>query len=237
MTQWKNLQQLIEGSMYTLIVGREGNQPFPILEEGVSRQHLQVTVPDRMDGVWSVKDLGSSNGTFVQQKDGTFVRMTGIRQLSWNTVIRMGPDNMYGRTFWLCQLTQTDPNDFSLQFTELNRQLNAFSAEKQRRIEKQEDERKKAVYTRVIISLSILALAFILPEIIPGMNDKAAMTFRIVGMGISGPILLLLGIRKKKDDMSKDYKTVFRCPNGKCGRPLSEYDIRRGQCPACKAHM
>lgn len=223
--------------MFTLIVGREGNQPFLITEEGVSRQHLQVMVPDKMEGTWIVKDLGSANGTFVQQQDGTFVRMYGTQQLSWNTVLRMGPDNMYGRTFWLCQLTQTDPNDFSLQFAELNRQLNAFSAEKRQRIEKQDREKKQALITRAIVSITILALALILPEIIPGMSDKSAMTFRIVGMGISGSILPLFFLTKKKDETSKDYKAVFRCPNGKCGRPLTEFDIRRGQCPACKAHM
>ena len=220
-----------------MIVGREGNQPFPIQEEGVSRQHLQVTLPDRTDGIYTVKDLDSSNGTFVQQEDGTFERMTGIRQLSWNTVIRMGPDNMYGRTFWLCQLMQTDPNDFSLQFTELQRQLDAFCTEKKKRKEKQEKEKKQSLITRAVITISILLLAFILPGIIPGMSSQAAMNFRIVGMGICAPLFLLLSVIKKKDDVSKDYKAVFRCPNGKCSRPLTEYDIRRGQCPACKAHI
>ncbi len=222
--------------MYTMIVGREGNQPFPILEEGVSRQHLQVVVPDRMEDIWTVMDLGSSNGTFVQQKDGTFERMQGTQKLSWNAVIRMGPDNMYGRTFWLCQLTQTDPNDFSLQFTELNRQLNALSTEKQRRIEKQEEERKKAIYTRAIISVSILVFSLVLPGLL-GIEQQTAMTIRILGMGIAGSILPIFFLGKKSNNALKDYKAVFRCPNGKCGRPLTEFDIRRGQCPVCKAHI
>ena len=58
--------------MYTLVVGREGNQPFTITEEGVSRQHLQITVPDQVNGTWIVQDLGSSNGTFIQNEDVSF---------------------------------------------------------------------------------------------------------------------------------------------------------------------
>jgi len=216
--------------MYTLIVGREGNQPFPITEEGVSRQHLQVTVPDRMDGAWMVQDLGSSNGTFVQLEDGTFTQMTGTQQLSWDTVVRMGPDNMYGRTFWLCQLVQTDPNDYSMQFAELNRMLDEFSSEKQRLTEEQEKQKNKsAIWKAVITGCVSLGICFLLP------SELGMMRFAL--MPIVGVIIPFFFMGKKNNQPSKDYKALLRCPNGKCGRPLTEHDIRRGQCPVCKAHM
>lgn len=223
--------------MYTIIVGREGNQPFPITEEGVSRQHLQVAVPDRMDGEWVVQDLNSANGTFIQQKDGTFERVSGSLRLTWDTVIRMGPANMYGRTFWLCQLTQTDPNDYARQFTELNRRLDAFVAEKKQQTEELERQKKQAAITRAIITISVVLIISLILPVVFEMEQQTAMTLRIVAMSITGAIIPIFFLSKKSDSSSKDYKAVFRCPNGKCGRPLSEYDIRRGQCPACKAHM
>lgn len=216
--------------MYTLIVGREGNQPFPILEEGVGRQHLQVVVPDQLNDVWEVTDLESTNGTFVQQQDGSYERMYGSQKLAWNTVLRMGPDNMYGRTFWLCQLTQTDPNDYSLQFSELNRRLNILSAEKKKQVEEQERQKKKSAILKAIIIASVSTLAFI---VLP--PEWGYM--RLAVLPLAGAIVPFMFQNGNSSQLIKDYKAVFRCPNGKCGRPLSEYDIRRGQCPVCKAHI
>ena len=216
--------------MYTIIVGREGNQPFPILEEGVSRQHLQVVVPNKMDDEWIVQDLNSANGTFVQQKDGTFERVSGTLRLTWDTVIRMGPANMYGRTFWLCQLTQTDANDFSLQFGKLNRQLDSFIAGKKQQVEDSEKQKKRAMIIRGFFIAFVSITAFVLlPESMGYM--------RLGALPIAGVIAALLFNESKNVNPSQDYKAIFRCPNGKCGRPLTEYDIRRAQCPACKAHM
>lgn len=217
--------------MYTLIVGREGNQPFQITEEGVSRQHLQITIPDRMDGTWIVQDLGSSNGTFVQQEDGSFEQMTGMMQCTWDTVIRMGPDNLYGRTFWLCQLMQTDPNDFSMQFAKLNRLLDEFAQEKEELTRAKENEKNRSAIIKALILAGIsVGLYFILPA-----SLGAA---RLAVLPLAGVIVPFL-FRKSESSaqLSKDYKAIFHCPNGKCGRPLTEHDIRRGQCPACKAHI
>lgn len=224
--------------MYTLIVGREGNQPFLITEEGVSRQHLQVTVPDRMEEPWFVKDLGSSNGTYVQQADGTFERVHGTLQLSWDTVVRMGPANMYGRTFWLCQLTQTDVNDYELQFRELNRRLDAFMVEKQQKSEKLEKQKKQSAIIKAFISIAVvLIFVLLLPVLMPDSAQQTITTLRVVVTTITTALVPVFFLNKKNDNPPTDFKSVFRCPNGKCGRPLTEYDIRRGQCPACKAHM
>src|SRR3990172_5811105 len=46
----------------TLVVGRAVNSDVPIYDPTISRQHAQVTV---QNGGVLVKDLGSSNGTFL----------------------------------------------------------------------------------------------------------------------------------------------------------------------------
>ena len=65
--QWEDPQtrekrefQLAEGA--TAIIGRSSNNDIQIAEQHVSRQHAVINY---RDGVFMVNDLGSSNGTFV----------------------------------------------------------------------------------------------------------------------------------------------------------------------------
>ena len=53
--------------MKQFILGTEGNQPFKITQMGVSHQHARITIGD--DGVWTLEDLNSTNGTFVRCED------------------------------------------------------------------------------------------------------------------------------------------------------------------------
>lgn len=65
-----------------IIVGRYGDQSFPITDKSVSGKHLKLTTMS--DGNVQVEDLGSTNGTFI---DG--VRIIK-KVVSRNTVVRMG---------------------------------------------------------------------------------------------------------------------------------------------------
>lgn len=211
-----------------LIVGREGNQPFDITNAGVGRQHLLITVPSSMDSDWLVKDNNSTNGTFVQQEDGSFRPLRGEERLRWDSVVRMGPANMMGYTFWLCQLWQTDPNDYSLQFRRLNQILKEWEEEKQRVEDEIKAQRKKSVYLRIGLTLTVVLIAaFAIPD----------PTTKMIGMVLAGALAQLIDLKKEKPKLTKDYKALLRCPNGKCGKPLAEHDIRNGMCPYCKAHI
>ena len=46
-----------------IIVGRRGEQSFPIMDKAVSGKHLKLTTMP--DGNVQVEDLGSTNGTFI----------------------------------------------------------------------------------------------------------------------------------------------------------------------------
>lgn len=65
-----------------IIVGRKGEQSFPIMDKAVSGKHLKLTTMP--DGKVQVEDLGSTNGTFI---DGVRVIKTIV---SRNTVVQMG---------------------------------------------------------------------------------------------------------------------------------------------------
>lgn len=214
--------------MMQLIVGREGNQPFTITNGGVGRQHLLVTVPNSVDGDWVVKDLDSANGTFVQQEDGSFRQITGEEHLHWDSVVRMGPANMMGHTFWLCQLLQNDPKEFPYQFRKLSHMLDECAEDKKRVEEEVKNQQKKSIYLRVGLTIGVVAIvAIVIPDPV----------VKMVGMAVAGALAQLIGLKKEKPKMAKDYKAFMRCPNGACSKPLSEYDIRNGMCPYCKAHI
>ena len=65
-----------------IIVGRRGEQSFPIMDKAVSGKHIKLTTMP--DGNVQVEDLGSTNGTFI---DG--VRIIK-KVVSRNTVVQMG---------------------------------------------------------------------------------------------------------------------------------------------------
>ena len=54
----------------------------------VSRRHAEVSLQSA--GQWSIKDLGSSNGTFVKSADGQFERITDEHVLQSGDVIAFG---------------------------------------------------------------------------------------------------------------------------------------------------
>ncbi len=59
----------IAGKKFTLIngtgLGRQGDNDIVVNDPGISRHHLCFKVDDK--GMWWVQDLGSSNGTFVNE--------------------------------------------------------------------------------------------------------------------------------------------------------------------------
>ena len=59
-----------------IIIGKEGNQPFVITSAGVSRKHAQITIDHE---TWFIEDLNSTNGTFVQNEDGDYIRIINMQ--------------------------------------------------------------------------------------------------------------------------------------------------------------
>lgn len=65
-----------------IIVGRRGDQSFPITDKAVSGKHLKLTTMP--DGNVQVEDLGSTNGTFI---DGVRIIKKVVTR---NTIVQMG---------------------------------------------------------------------------------------------------------------------------------------------------
>lgn len=79
-----------------VVIGRAENLPMQVVDEKVSRKHIQIKPGD--DGLFRLTDMGSSNGTSV-----------GGRKISDETILRDGDEIEIGSTKLI--FTTDDPND------------------------------------------------------------------------------------------------------------------------------
>ena len=112
--------------MKQIILGTEGNQPFKIIQQGVSRQHARITIGG--DGVWTLEDLNSTNGTFIRNEIGE-MRRVGTLEITPMTFICLGPSNANGCSFYATHLV--NPDDFITEFQYLNQLEDKFDAQEE----------------------------------------------------------------------------------------------------------
>jgi len=79
------------------VIGRAENLPMQIVDEKVSRKHVQIRF-EESDKTYRVNDMGSSNGTLVAGK-----------KITEETIVRDGEEIEIGSTKML--FTMTDPVD------------------------------------------------------------------------------------------------------------------------------
>ena len=126
--------------MKTIILGREGTQPFKIKNEDVSRQHAQITIDDH--GEWVLEDLNSSNGTFIRNEKGDLVRV-GRVNITPMTFICLGPDNSKGCFFYAKQVENY--GDFREEYEYLTELEDEYD-EKIEKLEEKEHTQKMIVF-------------------------------------------------------------------------------------------
>lgn len=72
-----------------ILIGKQGNQPFALTENSISRKHAILHV-DEVTGKMTLADNGSLNGTYLQLNDGSFKRISGATQVGPETIVRLG---------------------------------------------------------------------------------------------------------------------------------------------------
>lgn len=208
--------------MQTFIIGTEGNQPFKIVSQMVSREHAKVTIED--NGQWTIEDLNSANGTFVRDETGRLVRISLMR-ITPETFICLGPDTALGCKFYACHLIAED-DDYSREFALLEKYSKEYS-EKIARVERTSELVTKSIGS---ISLVLLAGSFLIAD--QGTNVQLLR----VGTALSTCSSLLYSPRKTIKKLSAHYTELFKCPNPNCNNKLSQKEIDDCQCVKCKAH-
>ena len=208
----------------TFIIGRSGNQPFKITAESVSNEHTSVTIDN--NGVWTLEDLDSPNGTYIRNASGEFNQVYK-KIISEDTVIRLGRGGHHGCIFTGHQLIST-PGDYSYEFRNLKKALARQQADEAMMQAKSE----RNGWISKCSGMAAIAICALLGSI-DGINIDPNTRYILIA---SAPIIVGLLFRNDKAAMAQlrqKRQKLIVCP--KCGRPLSEFDVENMICPSCKA--
>lgn len=237
--------------MKQIIIGREGNQPFAINDEYVSRQHAIFTYDERT-GLMTLTDKS-------RPEVGTFIRMGNqFQQISQcnvdaTTDIRLGP--FY--TFRVGQLFQSPstpknpttpqkPKQEKVDIAYLRKVAENYEETKLNLEQKQASVQSLQSFGSLGLILSA-AISGIIPKMLES-GEGVAWYYMAIGPIIAGSFFIALqvycmkakkNIIFKKNKNEKNYKISFCCP--KCHVPfagkLYENILAEGKCPKCKVEF
>lgn len=214
--------------MKTIILGREGNQPFKIKDEvdGVSRQHAKLTISDNNE--WFLEDLDSSNGTFVRDEDtGEPIPVRGRIRISPMTFVFLGPDNSRGCCFFAKQAENYGD------FTEEHEYLLLKEEEYENKAKELEAKIKRI---RIIGPIAILIAVFSITGI-PAINNFLgvyATEIRIALSSLSGIVIALYDGSTRKRLLQEERERRCHCPNPCCSNRQKSKEIKNMKCSKCK---
>ena len=196
------------------IIGREGNQKFNIDDEkfgAVSRRHARLKV-DEETGTWTLRDEGSTNGTFILDERGELQPVSGEVVSSPTTRISLGGQRHNALTI-VAHTVVDGGKSFAPDFDELDRRLEEF---------KRRSANKKSQMKWLRILLSLLPIACL---VIPGLGVEA----RFVGVSVASLLNAALAGLHDPTKLAEERSRTIVCP--KCGRALSDRDVERHSCP------
>ncbi len=205
-----------------IILGKDGTQLFPITNIGVSRQHARISI---RNGAWHLEDMDSTNGTYIMDENGDYKRI-GAKDITEDTVIRLGDSSIRGFSFVAHHVIEEDPNNYSYEFQRLSK-LHDDLNEECERIKKRTN---MISYIRSILSLLPLAVTFI-----PGIGNDQRISVIRIGAAIPIAFNLLFSKNTRMLHHNDKVQKLLTCPC--CGNQMSKTNIIKGMCPVCKAHL
>jgi len=214
----------------TFIIGRRGDQPFDIDPSlaYVHGEHARITVSDDCR-TWFIEDLkgNAGNGIYIRNRRGEFDRVFSCR-IQPTDIIRLGPEGARSVTFMARRVL--DPNlhyEFSY--------VKSLDADLRREEELHAATVRTHTRNTIIAPVICAGLAAIVRVAIPAMDP--ALTITLISLSSAIPLAIL---RYKYKDDPEQLKAIRArrarlvvCP--RCGRQLSEYDVRNARCSVCKA--
>lgn len=212
--------------MKTIILGREGNQPFPIKKDsdGVSRQHAKITITDNQ--VWYIEDLDSSNGTYIRNEDtGELKPVTGKKRISPMTFICLGPDNSRGCCFFAKQADQYGD------YTEEREYLVSKMKDLDSQLENVEQMSKNLTLVKTVLPFALFGVSML---IIPG-EGTIQMLIKMAASAIPSALIQIFYNDKTKKKEIKEMRERFsHCPNPCCSNKQTSKEILNLRCSKCK---
>lgn len=216
--------------MKEIIIGKEGNQPFQFtpIQTRVSRRHARLVLND--NGLMVLEDLDSSNGTFVRNEAGDFMRISQVT-VKEDTYICLGPNDASGCKFYVRQLFT--PGSYSSDFQQLDDIRERLSEEDEKIDKTSRNIRILVAY----VSLATLFGSFVLPDVIhiAGNDIKLQMLCLRIGTIVSIFSSAFYNPMKAKKETANKRKKYYICPNPQCSKRLSEGEIEDRRCMKCGA--
>lgn len=230
----------------SIVVGREGQQSFIIDNAGVSRQHARVD--DLGNGLFSIEDLNSSNGTFVNNQK--IMRRT----VSWNDEIKLGPTYVLRLQQLFPSVVAAQPqreapvqnntNNSSRQevasvsICHLKDVRESYERERIAILKEASTSQVKRMLPPIIVSAILLIISLLLdgaivaivrPVVaIVGVVLLAYMTYKHYQVQASKP--------ERLEQIKKQYQTYYVCPH--CGAFLGDLPFEniqnQGRCSRCR---
>jgi hypothetical protein len=237
--------------MKQIIIGKEGNQSFPITDPNVSRKHAVLQI-DETSGRMYIIDNQSTNGTFIYN-GSIFVRLFANQAypVNFETMIQLGPETR----FHISRLFQQKPSEKQIEKPQ-QPQVKKVDISILRTISDQYTQDKMKIDTEtgniatlgtmsiVISAISGVGSNFLMGII--GINDSelksvVSVIITIIGFSI---IWRIRSVKTRKLSALKtktehDYAVKYCCPachTSFRGR-IYENILAERTCPKCKAEF
>lgn len=198
---------------------------IPAKHNAVSGHHAKITVHD--NGEWILEDIGSTNGTYVVQPDGSLRQVSRLR-ISPATTVQLGPPTVNGYRFTASFVTK----DLDPAWKALQADLYFIKTQE----EKFKSKARTFGWVQKTSSIIALALTFII-DFFVHMDGQTLMFLRMGLMAVAPAIVgVAMDISMKgREELLRKRKGLV-CPNPACQRPLGEREIEYGACPFCKSY-
>lgn len=233
-----------------IIVGKQGNQPFPITDPKVSRKHLKITALS--EGKYQIEDLASSNGTFVDglrvikkvvtaetvvQLGGSFTFRVGdaIPKANGAATTRQADTASARQTVSDTQEIKVDWEVIA-QFEKLKRVYDEYMEAK---ITLQKENAQKGFMR--MLPMSIMGIVGIVIGCVPALGDFRLLISSVVVVA-SGVLLYKAyssqsNLPEKMEALNRKFQVDYVCPKCKGFLGFTPFEglRNRKQCPMCKA--
>jgi len=209
--------------MQRIVIGKEGDQPFKINGSLVSRKHAEIVIDD--NNIWTLTDLGSTNGTFVQDENTGLLKEISSMTIHPMSFICLGPDNTKGCGFYARQILNPGNYDDELEY--MNKKEDEFE-----RVESFLS--KKKIYIEIGLRVSLFTIFGIISLFIFPGNSSTVNFIRLGFTSVmSQTIPFFFDLNGKKKKLKEQRDRFHHCPNPSCSHKMKTEEIRSMDCSKC----
>lgn len=216
-----------------VILGKNGNQPFPLTESSISRHHASFHL-DEKSGKMSLRDEKSTNGTYIKTKDGSFKRLYGETVVGLNTIVRLGAT----QTFVIKDLIRTQTSQpESEDISKLKSIYEVYNSNKMELEAKTSNIMMLRIASMSLSAIVVNLVTLFIPQDV--MNPTAKVAIQAVGTVLALVVSWWLvdmknkDLIRRKDQNERYFRKNYSCP--RCGFHFGTriYDniLAEGRCP------